>query len=117
MGSIVWVIDPFRFSMEQEVIRDYNDWVLETRGVQSRRCACLAAVGPLHRPLTAIRPNAAPGHRRCGGIFSVGQLESFYRWRTGKESFNSPTDFDVLVRSPRMESASCPGIEAPGWKV
>ena len=30
-----------RFSMEQESIRDYNEWVLETRGVQSRRSLAL----------------------------------------------------------------------------
>jgi len=64
--AVVWVIDPFRFSMEFEVFQDYNNWRKNT------------------------------GRRRCGGVFSTGELEGLYRWRTAKDKFQTPSDFDEL---------------------
>jgi len=64
--AVVWVIDPFRFSMEFDVFRDFNNWRKDT------------------------------GRRRSGGVFSTGELEALYRWRTAKDKFQTPSDFDQL---------------------
>ena len=65
--SVIWVIDPLRFSNEFAVFREYNQWRQDV------------------------------GKRRCGGIFSTSQLDSFYKWKTGLDvEMSRPKDFDLL---------------------
>jgi hypothetical protein len=65
--SVIWVIDPLRFSNEFAAFREYNQWRQDV------------------------------GKRRCGGIFSTSQLDSFYKWKTGLDvEMSRPKDFDML---------------------
>lgn len=64
--SAVWVIDPYRYSMEHQSFREYNDWLAATYG------------------------------QRCWGVFNMAQLEGFYTWKTGKSKFSAPSDADAL---------------------
>ena len=100
--SVIWVMDPLRYSNEFELFRNYNLWLQDQ------------------------------GKRRCGGIFTTAQLENFYAWKTGlSDGFQSPKDFDklslpfIFVEPPSVlsrvvnqwgrQSDSCVGKVTPAW--
>ena len=47
------------------------------------------------------------GKRRCGGILSTGQLDSFYKWKTALDvDMSMPKDFEpfIFVEPPSLSS-------------